>query len=179
MAYDLENFCKDCHDSLAADPGTPGRRKVRDHVEKLLANPEFIAEHLGPDVPQGVNQLYQDPEFGFVVLAHSNRPNRNNTPHDHGSTWAVYGQAMNFSDMTEWRRTDDGAVDGHAELETVASYRLEAGEARFYDAGAIHSLSRPEETRLLRVTGVPIETLVRHRFDAEKQTVKDIAPNAG
>ena len=179
MAYDLDQFCKDCHDSLAAEPGTPGRRKIREHVEKLLANSAFVAEHLGPDVPPGVRRLYQDPEFGFVVLAHSYRPSKDHTPHDHGNTWAVYGQAMNHSDMTEWRRTDDGAVDGRAELETIRSYRLETGQAVLYDEGAIHSLYRPEETRLLRVTGAAIEKLVRHSYDADNKTVKEIAPDDG
>ena len=176
MTYELDQFCKDCHDSLAAEPGTPGRRKIREHVAALLANPAFVAEHLGPEAPAGVRQLYQDPEFGFVVLAHSYRPNTDNTPHDHGDSWAVYGQAMNYSDMTEWRRTDDGTVEGHAELETIRSYRLDVGQAELFDEGAIHSLYRTEETRLLRVTGASLEKLVRHRYNAENKTVKEIRP---
>ena len=176
MTYEIDQFCKDCHDSLAAEPGTPGRRKIREHVAALLANSAFVAEHLGPEAPAGVRQLYQDPEFGFVVLAHSYRPNTDNTPHDHGDSWAVYGQAMNYSDMTEWRRTDDGTVEGHAELETIRNYRLDVGQAELFDEGAIHSLYRPEETRLLRVTGASLEKLVRRRYNAENKTVKEIGP---
>jgi len=156
MAYNLDQFCADAHTAIAAEPGTPGREKVRGLLKKLLAHAAFIAEHLGPDLEFGVQTLYQDPEFGFRVLAHANRPNRDNTPHDHGSTWAVYGQAMNHTEMTVWRRTDDGSgdgpEDGHAELEQVDSYRLETGQAALYDSGVIHSLLRPLETRLVRVT---------------------------
>lgn len=174
MTYDFDQFCEDCRDSLAAEPGTPGRLKVREHVEKLLTNSAFIAEHLGPDVPPGVHKLYEDPELGFIVLAHSNRPNKNNTPHDHGSSWAVYGQAMNHTFMTEWSRTDDGAIDGRAELEAIRSYRLNTGDAALFDEGAIHSLHRPRETRLLRVTGAALENLVCHRYDVAEKTVEII-----
>ena len=121
MAYDLDQFCADAHAAVAAEPGTPGREKVHVLLEKMLANAEFIAEHLGPEVEPGAKMLYEDPEFGFRVLAHANRPNRNNTPHDHGSTWAVYGQATNHTEMTVWRCTDGGGEDGHAEIRWTAT----------------------------------------------------------
>ena len=64
------------------------------------ANFAFVAEHLGPDEPSGATELYKDPDLGFVVLAHVNRKPSKNTPHDHGPSWAVYGMAYNFTDMT-------------------------------------------------------------------------------
>ena len=73
---------------------------------------------------------------------------------------------------------NDGTVEGHAELETIRNYRLDVGQAELFDEGAIHSLYRPEETRLLRVTGASLEKLVRRRYNAENKTVKEIGPVA-
>lgn len=173
MAYGLNDFCADARAALFEDSGTAGRLKLCGYLEKLLANKDFVAEHLGPDKPSGATRLYQDPELGFCVLAHVNRKTSKNTPHDHGPSWAVYGMAMNFTDMTEWRQ-----ADGAAGLETTKSYRLEQGKAVLFDTGVIHSLDRPLETRLVRVTGADLDTVLRHRYNAETGAVTEMPPTA-
>ena len=177
MAYGLDEFCKDAHDSLIAEPGTAGRQRVREHLERLLANGEFVAATLGDDAPPK-RVLYDDPELGFQVLAHVHEPGTANTPHDHGPSWAVYGQAVTYTQMTEWRRTDDGDDAGRAALEQTNSFRLEAGKAALFDEGAIHSLARPDGSRVIRVTGGNLETVLRHRFDPEAATVTAMPPTA-
>jgi hypothetical protein len=27
-------------------------------------------------------------------------------PHDHGNSWAIYGQALGWTEMTEWEREE-------------------------------------------------------------------------
>lgn len=176
MAYGLDDFCADARATLAADPGTAGRRKLVGYLEKLLANEDFVAEHLGPGKPSGAEKLYQDPDLGFVVLAHTNRKPSRNTPHDHGPSWAVYGMAMNFTDMTEYRRLDDGGDPGKARIEQTRTYRLEQGKATLFDTGVIHSLDRPLETRLVRVTGADLDTVRRHRYDPKTGGVTVMEP---
>ena len=37
-------------------------------------------------------------------------------PHDHGSSWAVYGQATGITNMTVWDRMDDRRKINYAKL---------------------------------------------------------------
>ena len=104
MGYTLDAFCRDCAAHLRADPGKGGKERVRKDLERLLAEKAFVAEHCGPDAAIGIHVLYRDPELGFCVLAHINREPRSSPPHDHGSSWAIYGQATVYTDMTEYRR---------------------------------------------------------------------------
>ena len=57
----------------------------------------------------GLKVLYEDPKLGFQVLAHINDKARVSPPHDHGASWAIYGQATKYTDMTEWEREDNGS----------------------------------------------------------------------
>ena len=100
MAYTLDAFCHDCRDALKADAGPGGREAVRRKLELLLADRDFVAEHVTP-APPGRHTLYEDPELGFVVLCHVNPRGGKSPPHDHGASWAIYGQATEYTDMTE------------------------------------------------------------------------------
>ena len=165
MAYSLDQFCQDCRDALAKDGGPGGRQAVRQLLEKLLTNTAFVEEVCGDKAPQGVTTLYQDPDYEFVVLAHVNEKPHKSPPHDHGTSWAVYGQARQYTDMSEYRRLDGGEGDGEARLELVKSYRLNPGQAGTYDIRAIHAIDYPAGARFVRVTGRPLEQEPRLRFD--------------
>lgn len=175
MAYELEDFCADARAALKQDPGVDGKEKIRDCLEKLLANKEFVDSTFDDEAPT-VKELYRDPDFGFCVLAHTNRKPSKNSAHDHGPSWAVYGMAMNFTNMTEFRRTDDGSDPENATVEQTKAYRLEQGKATLFDTGVIHQLERPLETRLIRVTGADLDTVLRHRFNVETGKVTAMPP---
>lgn len=175
MPYSLEQFCKDTHDALTAHPGPEGRQVVRQHLERLLANAEFVRQTLGPQAPLGRRTLYEDAALGFVVLAHVNKDPHKSPPHDHGSSWAVYGQATEYTDMTEYRRVDGAKGAGSAELEPVRSYRLPPGKAGVYDVGGIHAIDYPANTRMIRVTGKDLDHVERLRFDTQRKTAEVIA----
>ena len=165
MAYSVEEFCRDCSHSLQSSPGTVGRDEVRVHLERLLANQDFINSHLGSGAENGRHLLYQDVPTGFCLLAHVNDAPYASPPHDHGASWAIYGQAAAYTDMTEYRRVDGGAGAGDAEIEEVRRYRLERGHAAIYDVGAIHAIDYPAGARFVRVTGTDLETVPRLKFD--------------
>lgn len=165
MAYTLEAFCADCRAALKATPGPAGREAVRALLERLLANKEFVGMAVGPAAPHGRRTLYEDPELGFVVLAHVNAKAHRSPPHDHGASWAVYGQAVEHTDMTVWRRLDGGDGAGAARLEPVKTYRLDPGKAGVYDVGAIHSIDYPDGSRFVRVTGRDLDLVPRLKFD--------------
>lgn len=179
MTYTLEQFCADCRRTLSEHPGSDGRERVRDLLERLLANREFVEATLGPDATPGRHALYEDPELGFVVLAHVNNDAHESPPHDHGTSWAVYGQAKEWTDMTEWRRTDEGDDEG-VELEPVRTYRLEPGKAGLYDVGAIHSIHYPAGARFVRVTGRDLDQVPRTKYDlAAHRAVRIESASAG
>jgi predicted metal-dependent enzyme (double-stranded beta helix superfamily) len=95
MSYDLDQFIADCRGFLTRDPGPKGREQVRLHLERLLNNPDFVRAYCADDAPRGLKVLYEDPELGFQILAHLNDKARVSPPHDHGASWAIYGQASN------------------------------------------------------------------------------------
>ena len=94
--------------------------------------------------------LYEDPKLGFQILAHINDKARKSPPHDHGASWAIYGQAAKYTEMIEWERV--GGDDKHAELKETARYRLNPGQAGMYQDGKIHSIDYPDKARFIRDT---------------------------
>lgn len=174
MAYDLDQFIADCRASLSRDPGPQGREQVRLYLERLLANPDFVQEYCGDQVPRGLKVLYEDPKLGFQVLAHINDKARVSPPHDHGASWAIYGQATKYTEMTEWAREDDGSDPQHAKLKPLKKYRLNPGEAGIYQDGTIHSIDYPDYARFVRVTGTNLDKIDRIKIDLKTGTVEQM-----
>ena len=171
MAYTLEAFCADARAQLKAHPDASGRELVRGLLEKLLADPDFQQKHV-LSAPTGRHNIHEDPELKFCVLVHVNAESGKSPPHDHGKSWASYGQATGYTDMTEYRRTDGGRGAGAAEIDLSKSYRLEPGKAGFYDVGVIHAIDYPEGARFVRVTGQDLEKVPRLKFDTQaKQAI--------
>jgi predicted metal-dependent enzyme (double-stranded beta helix superfamily) len=149
-------------------------------LEKLLAEKDFLAEHVTA-APPGRHTLYEDPELGFVVLAHINSRGGKSPPHDHGASWAVYGQVTEYTDMTEWHRSDGGTGPGPASIEVARKYRLEPGHAGIYDIQAIHAIDYPDGARFVRVTGTDLERVPRLKFDlanGEAQIIESVTTGA-
>ena len=86
-------------------------------------------------------------------------------PHDHGASWAIYGQATQYTDMIEWEREDTGADPKHATLKPVKKYRLTPGKAGIYQDGKIHSIDYPDYARFIRVTGTDLDKIPRIKID--------------
>ena len=172
MSYSLEQFCDDCHAAIKADPGDGGREVIRQNLEKLLHNEEFVAANCGPDAERGVHTLYEDPELGFVVLAHIYEKGVESPPHDHGPSWAVYGQAQKHTDMTVWQETEDGDPI----VEPAETYRLDPGMAGTFNPRDIHSIKFPDGARFVRITGTDLNTVAQRRFDLKNNKVDHSKP---
>ena len=161
--------CVDTRTTLKRDSGPAGRESVRANLERLLANKDFVAKTCGDDAPLGLKVLYEDKELGFQILAHINDKARKSPPHDHGASWAIYGQAAKYTEMIEWERV--GGDDKHAELKETKRYRLNPGQAGIYQDGAIHSIDYPDRARFIRVTGTNLENIARGRYNKEAGTM--------
>jgi len=173
MSYTLEQFCTDCRAAIKADPGDGGREKVRQNLERLLHEKDFVDANCGPDAERGVHTLYQDPELGFMVLAHIYEKGVKSPPHDHGPSWAVYGQALKHTDMTVWKDNGDGA---EPIVEPVETYRLEPGMAGTFNPRDIHSIDFPDGARFVRITGTDLNTVAQRRFNLKDNTVDHTKP---
>jgi predicted metal-dependent enzyme (double-stranded beta helix superfamily) len=174
MPYEIDQFISDCRSILSRDPGPAGREEVRMRLERLLGNPDFI--HRQEQSPRGLHVLYEDPQLGFQILAHINDKARVSPPHDHGASWAIYGQATHYTDMIEWEREDNGADPKHAKLKPVKKYRLTPGHAGIYQDGRIHSIDYPDHARFIRVTGTNLDQISRVRFDLQTGEVQRMTP---
>lgn len=165
MSYTLQQLSADCHAAMEKDPAS-GPEQIRQNIEKALADPEFVEAHLGPHEDSGRKILYEDPDFGFCILAHVYKGERNSAPHDHGPSWAIYGQAKGVTEMTEYKllKKPEGGEPGV--VEPVEKYDLKPGMARLYKIGQLHSPRRESETRLIRVEGKNMETVKRDKFVA-------------
>src|ERR1700732_1761581 len=148
MPYELDQFISDCRSILARDPGPDGREQVRSQLERLLQNPDFVRKHC-EDAPRGLHVLYEDPKLGFQILAHINDKARVSPPHDHGASWAIYGQATQYTEMTEWERVNAEADGTHATLPPTKKPRLPPGQAGIYQDGTIHSIDYPDKARFI------------------------------
>lgn len=171
MTYAIESFAAECRMILTADPGPAGREKVRNLLEEALADKAFVMAHLGPHNTNPKTTLYEDPDLGFCILAHVLSSVEAGKPHDHGASWAIYGQAAGSTEMTEWRRTGSKDVKGAEIVEPGKAYPLNPGMVTLYNEGVVHSTKRDDETRLIRITGCDLDNIPRGRYRAVHEAV--------
>ena len=164
MAYTLDQFCAENRDILTS--GTPlanGLLQIAERLSRLLKNPAFVAEAFNDAMPPGKRVLHHDPKTDVYVLAHVQAGGKIGKPHSHGASWAIYGNARAFTEMTEWRCTNPES-DDHAELVPVSKYRLGPGDTRAYGPGVVHSTAHPEKAWVIRVAGTDLDVIPRYRF---------------
>ena len=169
MAYTLEQFSADCHRILAANPGPEGRKQVCERVKQACADPDFVAKHL-PDNAPDRKILYQDPQLGFCILGHVNNGAKASQPHDHGPTWAIYGQAVGETIMTDYRKLAPASEGTLGKAQPVRDYKLTPGDAYVYNEGDLHSPRRESTTKLIRIEGVNVETIKRYPYQRVEGT---------
>jgi len=164
MSYTLEQFSAACRRILTDDRGPEGRRKVCTLVQDVLKDDVFIATHLGDDGPER-KILYEDPELGFCILAHVYQGARESQPHDHGPSWAIYGQARGETVMSDWALVEPPAGSAPGKVRHVRSYTLKPGMAHVYNEGDLHSPRREGPTRLLRLEGTNMDKVRRGAYE--------------
>ena len=171
MSYTLEKFIADCRSTLSDHSSRKNREIVRASLCQLLLEDDFVNNNCGPKLEAGTSLLYHDKDLGFQIIAYIMGDAYEGGPHDHGSSWAIYGQAVRYTDMTEWTRIDDSSKDGFAKIKKAKEYRLERGDAGIFNDHQIHSISYPAGARFIRVTGTDLSTIKRGHFNPKKNTV--------
>lgn len=165
MGQKLDTFAAQCHDIIkAGGPTQENLDKVKTLLEPLLVDAEFVAEHIGPDFDSNRDILYQDPELDFCIIAHLFQGNNEAPPHDHGPTWAIYGQSEGVTHMTEFKKLAEASDDQPGKVEPSKSYDLKPGMAVAYTVGALHAPKREGNTKLIRMEGADVSKIKRDKF---------------
>lgn len=166
MAYSLERFAADCRAALDRDPGRPGREEMRRLTERACSDPGFVGAHLGPDNTAQRKILYEDDRHGFCILAHVYEGARDSTPHDHGPSWAIYGQAEGVTTMRDWEKVAEPSGGEPGKVREGRVYDLRPGMAHLYNEGDLHAPSRAASTRLVRIEGRNLSGVPRDKYVA-------------
>jgi hypothetical protein len=164
MGHTLETFSAACRRALAENPGVEGRRRVCEMVREVLKDDGFIAAHLRDDTPER-DVLYEDPELGFCILAHSYKGAKESSPHDHGPSWAIYGQARGETLMSDWELVEPASEERPGKVRHARSYALTPGMAYLYNEGDLHSPRREGPTQLIRIEGMNMDRIKRAKFE--------------
>ena len=165
MSFTLETFAGDVQKFLQRDAGPAGRQKVRDLVQEALRDEKFIATYINDNTPDR-QVIYEDPELGFCICAHVNRDAREANPHDHGASWAIYGQAFGETEMSDWEILEAAAEGKPGKVRRARVYTLKPGMAHIYNEGDVHSPKRVAATGLLRIEGKNTQKMKRLAYKA-------------
>jgi predicted metal-dependent enzyme (double-stranded beta helix superfamily) len=161
----LEQFAAECRTILKSEPGPSGRRKICMRLETLLRDPQFVSSNVNETTPER-QVLYEDPELGFCILAHQYKGAKASPPHDHGPSWAIYGQAEGETEMTDYELVAAAADGKPGKARSVRTYKLMPGAAYLYNEGDLHSPRRRGPTRLIRIEGTNMDRIKRLKFEA-------------
>ena len=161
MGYTLEQFAAKCHDALKTQAGHRGPRRLSAvWWRHVLKDSEFVGKYIPEGTPER-KVLYEDPELGFTILAHAYVGAKNSKPHDHGPSWAIYGQAYGETIMTDWDCLARPAEGQPGKAKHIRDYAMKPGDAYLYDVGVLHSPRRENSTRLLRIEGINMDKVKR------------------
>lgn len=164
MTQTLQTFAVQCRDILKAENNPAGRAKVSRLLQEALEDEDFVATQFTDDAPER-NILYEDPDLGFCILAHNYTGPKESSPHDHGPSWAIYGQARGETAMSDWQVIEPASAEKTGKVKKTRDYKLTPGVAHVYNEGDLHSPSRAGPTRLIRIEGTNMEKVKRFNFE--------------
>ncbi len=164
MGYDLPQFSAACRRILMEDRGIAGRQKVCALLQEALKDEGFVSAQLRADTPER-KIIYEDKDLGFCILAHAYEGAKESTPHDHGPSWAIYGQARGETEMTDWSLVAPASADKPGKVRHLRTYKLTPGMAHVYNEGDLHSPKRSGPTALIRIEGTNMDKVKRLKYE--------------
>ncbi len=165
MAYTIEQLGADCNAAMKELGNNPaGRERMRGFISKACLDDDFVATHFGDNKVER-QVIYEDPDFGFCILAHVYEGAKASNPHDHGDQWAIYSQVEGETEMTEWKCVEKPANGNPGKVEQDRKYVMKRGDAYVYNEGKLHSPRREDTTRLIRVEGKNLAGQKRDKYE--------------
>lgn len=157
MTLTLDKLAAQVREVLARENTPAARQQVAGLLAAALADPAFVAAQFNSAVGDR-KVLYEDEQLGFCIVAHEFAGAKVGGPHDHGPSWAIYGQAAGETRMREYEPVAPGKV------RETRSYLMRPGDVHVYNEGDIHAPSRDASTRLLRIEGMNLGGVARSQF---------------
>jgi predicted metal-dependent enzyme (double-stranded beta helix superfamily) len=143
--------------------------RARRQVDELLEAPptEDWLSALHEEAAES-RELYRDPAYGFLLLAHVESPGLYRPPHDHGRGWVIYAVQRGETEMGTYVRV----VDARGEMQLVKrdSSVVRAGQVKVYLPGDIHDT---------RCSGGPLLLYRLTSCDLKKENVTRYAQRNG
>jgi hypothetical protein len=122
--------------------------RCRRHIESLVqASPSepWLAQ-LHASAPQS-QELYRDPDHGFVLQAHTEQGGLYRPPHDHGRGWVIYAMQQGEIEMGTYGRVED--AQGRVRLVERDRTIVRAGQAQVYLPADVHDTRCLSDSALL------------------------------
>jgi hypothetical protein len=163
MPFTLQALAERIRGTLQRGNDPAGREQVAAALREALQDRPFVQSLFDEHSPER-KVVYEDPQLGFCILAHRYTDARKGGPHDHGPSWAIYGQAEGETVMSDWQPVAAGAPGERVQVRKLREYTMRPGDVRVYNEGDIHAPSRSGPTRLVRVEGVNLETVKRGSY---------------
>lgn len=164
MSLNLPTFAARVRETLQQDGGPAGRERVAALLRDALKDRAFVESLFDAASPER-KIVHEDPQLGFCILAHRYTDAKNSPPHDHGPSWAIYGQADGETVMTDWKLVEPPAPNQPGKVKMLREYTLTPGLAHVYNEGDLHAPSRAGPTRLVRIEGTNMEKVARGRYE--------------
>lgn len=168
MTHALERLSADIGKALKANSGAAGKQAVCKLVSTVPLDDEFVAKHPTSEQCRPRHVLHEDPEPGSCVRGHVYENAAHGAPHDHGSSWAIYGLAVGATEMTDWRIVKKGEGDAPTPVEPANIYVMKPGDSHFCDVGVVHSPKRDGLAKLGRIEGANLDRIQRPNIRAAR-----------
>ena len=180
--YTMETFVEDVRQifAMTKDPRTQAQEVAR-HMKELLSAPGWLEERINLPAEGGFGRhdLHQDEEFGhpqggFLLMCGIQRPGQDNLPHDHGTTWVVYGVHQGAIEQTKWRWSYPATDRTSPELKPLESWVQGPGDIAFFLPGEIHHTRCVANDRsvVIRLEGQKLAGMLRHRYNPQTNTAE-------
>jgi hypothetical protein len=163
MTHTLSTFSAQVRDLLKKQNTPAGRDQVAALLRDALADRVFVESLFDAASPER-KVVYEDPELGFCILAHRYTDAKAGLPHDHGTSWAIYGQADGETVMSDWQPVEAAAPGRPGQATKLREYAMPPGSVHVYNEGAVHAPSRTGPTRLVRIEGTNLERVARGSY---------------
>lgn len=150
--------------------------RVTPLVKKMAEDTSWVKpEYYKSDDEQGfgINILNEEPDNTLLVEVICWAPGRGVAPHDH-QTWGVVVGIDGTEVNVDWRRKDDGATPGFADLEMASETDITNGVVCTLMPDDIHGVRNDGDVPSvsLHVYGKVLASLNRSEFDAINKTQK-------
>lgn len=136
MINSLDNFIKETKahwTGLNTETITKVRQLLID-LTKASAEEAWLKEIVSQR--PAAKELYRDPDYGFILLAHAEHYGMYRSPHNHGAGWVFYAVRSGEMEMATYKQIT--TAKGTTHLVSRGTELMKAGDCKVFLPGDIH-----------------------------------------